>query len=107
KTCRELYKPDAAELSALGLPQVPPGTQVARGRGCAACHGTGYLGRVAVRELFSVDDAMRAMITRRAAVDEMRAAAVQKGFRTMRYEALRLWLACITTTRELIRVTRA
>ncbi|TMQ08908.1 MAG: type II/IV secretion system protein [Deltaproteobacteria bacterium] len=107
KTCRELYKPDAAELSALGLPQVPPGTQVARGRGCAACHGTGYLGRVAVRELFSVDDAMRAMITRRAAVDEMRAAAVQKGFRTMRYEALRLWLAGITTTRELIRVTRA
>jgi type II secretory ATPase GspE/PulE/Tfp pilus assembly ATPase PilB-like protein len=37
----------------------------------------------------------------------MRAAAVQKGFRTMRFEALRLWLAGTTTTRELIRVTRA
>jgi len=107
KTCRELYTPDAAELAALGLPHVPPGTQVARGRGCAVCHGTGYFGRVAIRELLAVDDELRAMIARRAAVDELRATAMQKGFRTMRYEALRLWLAGVTTTRELIRVTRA
>ena len=107
KACREQYAPGAEELTAIGLPHVPPGTQVARGRGCVACHGTGYHGRVAIRELFSIDDAMRAMITRHASVDEMRAAAVQKGFRTMRFEALRLWLAGTTTTRELIRVTRA
>jgi type II secretory ATPase GspE/PulE/Tfp pilus assembly ATPase PilB-like protein len=107
KACREQYPPGAEELTAIGLPHVPPGTQVARGRGCVACHGTGYHGRVAIRELFTVDDAMRALITRRASVDEMRAAAVQKGFRTMRFEALRLWLAGTTTTRELIRVTRA
>ncbi|MEO7735313.1 MAG: GspE/PulE family protein [Kofleriaceae bacterium] len=107
KGCRELYTPDAAEIATLGLPHVPPGTQVARGRGCVACHGTGYHGRVAIRELFTIDDTIRAMIARRATVDEMRAAAVQKGFRTMRFEALRLWLAGGTTTRELIRVTRA
>ena len=106
KSCREFYVPDAAELAALGLPHVPPGTQVAHGRGCPACHGSGYHGRTAVRELFPVDDAMRAMITARASVEDMRAAAVQNGFRTMRFEALRLWLAGITTTRELIRVTR-
>jgi type II secretory ATPase GspE/PulE/Tfp pilus assembly ATPase PilB-like protein len=47
------------------------------------------------------------MMTRRASVDDLRAAAVQTGFRTMRFEALRLWVAGITTTRELIRVTRA
>ena len=107
KTCREFYVPEAAELAALGLPHVPPGTQVALGRGCASCHGSGYHGRVAVRELMSVDDAMRAMIAARASVEDIRAAAVQKGFRTMRFEALRLWLGGVTTTRELIRVTRA
>ncbi len=107
KSCRELYTPDAAEVATLGLPHVPPGTQVARGRGCAVCHGSGYHGRVAIRELLAIDDTLRAMITRRASVDDMRAAAVQKGFRTMRFEGLRLWLAGVTTTRELIRVTRA
>lgn len=107
KGCREFYVPEAAELTALGLPRVPAGTQVARGRGCTACHGTGYHGRVAIRELFPVDDAIRAMIAERASVDAMRATAVQNGFRTMRFEALRLWLAGMTTTRELIRVTRA
>jgi type IV pilus assembly protein PilB len=107
KGCREFYVPEAAELAALGLPHVPPGTQVAHGKGCVQCHGTGYLGRVAIRELMSVDEAMRAMIAARASVDDIRSHAMQKGFRTMRFEALRLWLAGVTTTRELIRVTRA
>jgi len=107
KGCREYYPPDLHELAALGLPAVPAGTRVAHGRGCSACHGTGYHGRVAVRELLVVDDAIRAMIGRRASADDLRAAAVQRGFRTMRFEALRLWLAGGTTSRELIRVTRA
>jgi type IV pilus assembly protein PilB len=107
KACCERYPPSTTELSALGIPQVPPGTEVARGKGCVACHGTGYHGRVAVREILVIDDGLRALMTRRASVDEIRAAAVQNGFRTMRFEALRLWLAGVTTTRELIRVTRA
>jgi type IV pilus assembly protein PilB len=107
KACREDYVPDAEELSALGLPGVPAGTRVARAHGCSACHGSGYVGRTAVRELLTVDDEIRLMITRGAATDEIRAAAFAKGFRTMRFHALRLWLAGITTTRELIRVTRA
>ncbi|MBC7976233.1 MAG: type II/IV secretion system protein, partial [Myxococcales bacterium] len=107
KACRELYHPEASELATLGLPALPPGTQVARGRGCCVCHGTGYHGRTAVRELLVVDDEMRTLIAHRATVDEMRAAAVRNGFRTMRFEALRLWLSGGTTWRELIRVTRA
>jgi type IV pilus assembly protein PilB len=107
KGCREDYAPDAAELQTLGLPGVPEGTLVARGRGCSACHGTGYSGRVAVRELLTVDDEIRMMIARSAPLDEIRSAAFGKGFRTMRFHALRLWLAGKTSTRELIRVTRA
>jgi type IV pilus assembly protein PilB len=107
KACKESYAPDPAELSALGLPGVPAGTQVARGKGCAACHRSGHSGRVAVRELLTIDDELRSMITRRAPADEMRAVAVKKGFRTMRFHALRLWLAGMTSTREVIRVTRA
>jgi hypothetical protein len=32
---------------------------------------------------------------------------IAKGFKTIRFHALRLWLSGITTTREIIRVTRA
>jgi type IV pilus assembly protein PilB len=107
KTCGELYTPEAAEVAAVGLRNVPAGTQIARGRGCSACHRTGYSGRLAVRELLTVDDEIRALIAKRATVDQLRAAAVAKGFRTMRFHALRLWLAGLTPTREVIRVTRA
>jgi len=107
RSCRETYAPDPAEVAAVGLTAVPAGTQVARGRGCSACHRTGYAGRLAVRELLTVDDEMRSLIARRATVDDMRAAAVRKNFKTMRFHALRLWLAGLTPTREVIRVTRA
>jgi type II secretory ATPase GspE/PulE/Tfp pilus assembly ATPase PilB-like protein len=52
-------------------------------------------------------DGMWAMIANRASVDEMRASAIQGGFRTMPFEALQLWLAGGTTTRKSIRVNRA
>lgn len=107
KACKEIYEPDADELQAIGLPSVPPGTKVARGTGCHACHQSGCAGRAAVRELLIVDDGLRALITRRATAEELRAAAVAKGFKTMRFQALRMWLAGLTSTRELIRVTRA
>ena len=107
KSCKEMYTPDPAELVAVGLPSVPPGTQIVRGRGCSACHRSGYLGRVAVREILTIDEELRAEITKKSSVEQLRAVAVSKGFKTMRFHALRLWLAGITTTREVIRVTRA
>ncbi|HEY4244451.1 MAG TPA: GspE/PulE family protein [Kofleriaceae bacterium] len=107
KHCSEHYVPDAAELAAIALPGVPPDTRVTRSVGCSACHRSGYAGRVAIRELLVVDDEMRALVTRRAPVDDLRAAAIRNGFKTMRFQALRLWLSGITTTREVIRATRS
>jgi type II secretory ATPase GspE/PulE/Tfp pilus assembly ATPase PilB-like protein len=106
KACRELRPPDDQELQLLGLPSVPSGTLVAHTRGCPACHGSGYSGRAAIREVLTVDDELRMLITRSAPLDELRNAALAKGFRTMRFHALRLWLQGVTTTRELMRVTR-
>ena len=107
QSCIERYTPDALEIQALGLPSIPPGTQLARGRGCGTCHGSGYVGRTAVRELLTIDDSLRAMIARSASTEELRAHASSHGFRTMRYAALRLWLAGTTSTREVLRVIRS
>jgi len=105
--CIERYEPGANELETIGLPSVPAGTKVARGRGCAACHASGLSGRTAVREVLCIDETMRTMISRGVTADELRVYAAKIGFRTMRFSALRLWLAGVTSTREVIRVTRS
>lgn len=105
--CTERYRPDAAELQTLGLAELPDGVLLARGRGCSACQGSGYSGRVAIRELLTIDDTLRAMISANAKAEDMRAHAHAFGFRTMRFSALRLLAAGVTSTREVLRVTRA
>ncbi len=104
--CIERYVPDAAELTALGLPELPDGVKLARGRGCGACHRTGYAGRVAVRELLEIDETMRAMIATGAGTTELRDHAVRNGFKSMRYHALRIALQGVTSAREVLRITR-
>jgi type II secretory ATPase GspE/PulE/Tfp pilus assembly ATPase PilB-like protein len=103
--CAEHYEPAADELEAVDLPNVPPGTTVVRGRGCEACHGSGYAGRFAVREVLQVTDKMRAQIARGATADQLSELADADGFKTMRFAALRAWLAGTTTTREVMRLT--
>ncbi len=103
--CAESYPPNGQELESLGLPALPADVTVKRGRGCASCNGSGLSGRVAVREVLTVDDAMRQLIGRNASAQELHQHAAARGFRTMRFHALRLWLSGVTTTREVVRVT--
>ncbi len=107
EACDQLRAPDAVELASLDLPAVPARTLIAHPVGCASCHRTGYEGRIAVREVLTVNDELRAMISRRASANEMREAIVASGFKTMRFHALRLWLAGRTSSREVIRATRS
>jgi type IV pilus assembly protein PilB len=104
--CTESYAPASDELATIGLPPLPAGVELARGRGCGACHRTGYKGRVAVRELLEIDDTVRGMIARNSSTEEMRAHVAKAGWRGMRHAALRLLLGGQTTTREVLRVTK-
>jgi type IV pilus assembly protein PilB len=106
KSCAEDYKPDASEVEAIGLPELPDDMRFRRGKGCDVCAGTGYLGRIAIRELLEVDDDLRALISKGATAEEIRVSARERGFRTMRFQALQQLLAGTTTTREVLRATR-
>ncbi|MFZ5471402.1 MAG: GspE/PulE family protein [Myxococcota bacterium] len=105
-SCARHYDPKPEELEALGIVALPSGVQLVRGAGCSACHGTGYSGRVAVRELLEVTDSLKASIGRGTTADELRKEALAAGFRTMRLEALKKLLAGVTSAEEVIRVTR-
>jgi general secretion pathway protein E len=77
-----------------------------RAVGCAACHGTGYLGRTSVVETLLVDDEVRRLILRRAEATELKRAALAGGMASMYEDGLRKVLAGVTTVEEVLRVTR-
>jgi type II secretory ATPase GspE/PulE/Tfp pilus assembly ATPase PilB-like protein len=76
-----------------------------RGKGCAKCGKTGYLGRMGILEALVVDDEVRDLVLRRASSHEIKEAAVKKGMATLREDALRKFAEGSTTLDEVIRIT--
>ncbi len=75
--------------------------------GCGRCGGMGYKGRVGVYEVMHVDDEIRSMILRRAASDEIAAAAARAGMRRLREDGLDKVKKGQTSLAEIARVTGA
>ena len=78
-----------------------------RGTGCAHCRGTGYRGRKAIAELLMLDDELRDLIVARAPLSQLKAAARERGMRSLREAAIAAVRAGETTQEELDRVTLA
>ena len=76
-----------------------------RGIGCRKCRNTGYLGRIAIHELFIPDDEVLDMITQNATLKELRQIAVQKGMVPLHLDGMEKVVAGITTVDEIVRAT--
>ena len=99
--CRQEY---AAEAEELGVADQSVQHVLLYGAvGCAKCQGTGYAGRVALREVMPVHGEVRALVERSA--EEIFAAAVRQGMTTLRDDGMRLALAGISSVEEIRRVT--
>jgi general secretion pathway protein E len=79
--------------------------QYRAGDGCDACRKTGYRGRVAICELLTVDETIRARIQSRASASEIRNSAVAAGMRLLRDDGVEKILGGVTTPGEVARVT--
>jgi type IV pilus assembly protein PilB len=73
--------------------------------GCSRCSGTGYRGRLALYEVMSVSERIRAMILERASVDDMVAVAQHEGMRRLREDGLRKVREGSTSIAEIERIT--
>jgi type IV pilus assembly protein PilB len=100
RECKHPYLPSQRELDLLG----PTGHHVElhRARGCGACGGSGYAGRVGLYELIEVEGEVRRLIG--GPTDELAAAAIAAGTRTLRQDGIRLVLEGTTSLEELDRV---
>ena len=100
-TCREPYPVPPSLVEKLFINADDADVQFWRGGGCAHCHSSGYFGRVAVHEMFVINDEVRSLIAGRASQAEVQAAARRAGFLPMRYDGLKKVLRGLTTLEQL------
>ena len=75
------------------------------GRGCAACNGTGYKGRVGLFEVMAVTPALQKLILAGASTYDLTQQALAEGMVTLRRSGLRKIAAGVTTVEEIVRET--
>ena len=73
--------------------------------GCGRCFNSGYLGRVGLFEVLTVDDALRDIITGGGAAADVRRAAAHARVASIREDGIAKVLAGKTSYLELVRVT--
>jgi type IV pilus assembly protein PilB len=101
KHCKRHQNVSEAVLAEHGLAGVEPYEPV----GCSRCAGTGYRGRLALYEVMSVSEPIRALILERAAVDDMIAVAMKEGMRRLRDDGLQRVREGVTSIAEIERMT--
>ncbi|MBU0800862.1 MAG: Flp pilus assembly complex ATPase component TadA [Alphaproteobacteria bacterium] len=103
--CRVEYQPDEAECKILKQdPASPPTIYKAKQGGCQACGGQGYKGRIAVVEILSFDDDLDEVLARNGSKAELKAKAIEKGFKSMKDDGIIKILEGVTTLESLSRV---
>jgi len=75
-----------------------------RGSGCASCGLTGYRGRLAVHEIFKMDDVLRHMITQRISPGEYKKYAMKNGMILLFDDGLLKVKQGITTMEEVFKI---
>jgi general secretion pathway protein E len=74
--------------------------------GCAHCNHSGFKGRTGIHELFVINDEVRRIIHDGGNEHAMREVARRSGMRTMREDGQRWVAAGVSTSEEIMRVTR-
>ncbi len=89
------------ERYARGLP-----IRLYRATGCAACGGSGYVGRSVIAELLVMTEDLRRLTLRKADARDIHKTAVEAGMVTLYEDGVRKALKGLTSIEEVLRVTR-
>ncbi len=98
---------ETAAISLAGLPIRKPysaGETTSKGKGCDACKGSGYRGRICINEVLVGTPAVREAILRKASSEEIRSIAIRDGMTTMLDDGCDKVRAGLTTIEEVLRV---
>lgn len=102
--CSEPYTPTEADLKVLGLGREKSRADTWRkGRGCAMCFNSGFLGREAVVELLDIDDRVREIIYE-GTITQLHRYLREISFASFRVAAIDKVTTGVTTVEEILRV---
>lgn len=100
--CKVSHEATAEECQIMKVdPASPPTIYEARQGGCKACAGQGYKGRIAVAEILTFDEEMDEIIARSGTKAEIKAMAVEKGFKSMKDDGILKILDGVTSIEAL------
>lgn len=103
--CMVLYQPSDQELKEIGL--IREGLKgLYRGKGCETCYGSGFKGRHAVYELMYIDHPVKQQLLLSADATMLQKVALEQGMISLRQQGALLVKKGITTTSEVLRVTK-
>jgi type IV pilus assembly protein PilB len=104
--CKEEEKMPAPALVQLGFSEEDAkSAKCYKGRGCPACNGSGYKGRIALYEVMPVSNKIKELVLDGASADELKKSAVGFGMKTLRMSGLTKVREGITSIEEVMRVT--
>ena len=104
--CREPVTPSEKLLNRLNIEPGQAGNLVFyHGKGCKACRGTGYLGRLPIFEFLVVDNDIRKKLLDCASESEIRAMARKKGYGGLLESGIGKILQGLTTPEEVLSAT--
>ncbi len=101
--CKMEYIPSKNELGELGLED---NGSFYKGTGCLHCFETGYKGRHAIYELMPVSGRIKTQVLKSQDAQELRKVALVEEMKTLFEQGVELVIRGITTSAELLRVTR-
>jgi len=109
--CKEEFKPPpevAEDIKKVLGKLLPPLKEIKLGRGkkCATCNNTGYLGRVGIFEVLPITEKIARLILERAPAKEIEKQALEEGMVTMKQDGYLKALEGITTLEEILRVAQ-
>ncbi len=105
--CKESYKPSEREIFDLKLnPEKVADRPFFRGTGCEHCFGSGYKGRHGIYELMTLSKALKDQLLKSPDAHRLQEIALSQGMSSLREEGALLVLEGVTSSEEVLRVTR-
>ena len=100
--CKEPFKPEASDLKLLNLDEQ---ATYYKGKGCDACKGTGFKGRVAIYEFFILNNVFKRALVTETNLEVLKDVAVKNGLRLLASDGAKKVARGLTTPEQVIRAS--